>query len=260
MKCPDCGLVTFDHLSRCPKCQASFRLARRLTRRPDPSRRIVLPTGPRRDDVEPRPAPGAPSGQSSATTTSRTEDTGSSDPGSRHEADADAPAPGRSAIDADELTPAPASSGFRASFTRTGTGSVKSEAEPADRGRKPRPELAAAAQESAGESLEAAREPGPRPAQESRGAGPERPGAGGADRDGRVAGHPASNPRRARAAEHEKDRHRLKQRMVASSRKRRSARVEATAGAVDPLLPAWYLPATDDHEAESGPTTGSGTE
>jgi hypothetical protein len=37
-------LVTFDHLSKCPRCENSFDLSRRLTRRrSNPNRRIVLP-------------------------------------------------------------------------------------------------------------------------------------------------------------------------------------------------------------------------
>ena len=32
MKCPQCGLVTFDHLSKCPRCKQSFTLVRPLTR------------------------------------------------------------------------------------------------------------------------------------------------------------------------------------------------------------------------------------
>jgi hypothetical protein len=37
-------LVTFDHLSKCPRCETSFDLSRRLTRRrSNPNRRIKLP-------------------------------------------------------------------------------------------------------------------------------------------------------------------------------------------------------------------------
>jgi len=44
LKCPKCHLVTFDHLSKCPRCHASFALARRLTRQQlDPRRPILLP-------------------------------------------------------------------------------------------------------------------------------------------------------------------------------------------------------------------------
>ena len=44
LKCPKCDLVTFDHLSQCPSCSASFRLNHVLTRRRrDLSRPIYLP-------------------------------------------------------------------------------------------------------------------------------------------------------------------------------------------------------------------------
>lgn len=33
VKCPKCSLVTFDHLSKCPRCRTSFELTRRLTHR-----------------------------------------------------------------------------------------------------------------------------------------------------------------------------------------------------------------------------------
>ncbi len=43
MKCPKCSLVTFDYLSKCPRCDTSFELSRRLTRRrTDPKRRILI--------------------------------------------------------------------------------------------------------------------------------------------------------------------------------------------------------------------------
>ena len=43
MKCPKCNLVTFDYLSKCPRCDTSFELSRRLTRRrADPKRRILI--------------------------------------------------------------------------------------------------------------------------------------------------------------------------------------------------------------------------
>lgn len=59
MKCPKCSLVTFDHLSKCPKCGQTFRLQRRLTRvGPDPDRRIVLPGNASAEPAAaPRPAP-----------------------------------------------------------------------------------------------------------------------------------------------------------------------------------------------------------
>ena len=56
MKCPKCSLVTFDHLTRCPRCKGSFAHARRLTRKRDPNRRIVLagvPPSPRAATTEP---------------------------------------------------------------------------------------------------------------------------------------------------------------------------------------------------------------
>lgn len=43
MKCPKCSLVTFDYLSKCPACDTSFELSRRLTRRrTDPKRPILI--------------------------------------------------------------------------------------------------------------------------------------------------------------------------------------------------------------------------
>jgi len=43
MKCPKCSLVTFDYLSKCPRCDTSFKLSRRLTgRRANPERRILI--------------------------------------------------------------------------------------------------------------------------------------------------------------------------------------------------------------------------
>jgi len=45
MKCPKCSLVTFDHLSKCPRCDASFELSRRLTRRRGDSKRRILISG-----------------------------------------------------------------------------------------------------------------------------------------------------------------------------------------------------------------------
>ena len=66
MKCPKCKLVTFDHLSKCPRCRASFDLSRRLTRRRNnPARKILIAAAPEDIDAaraarRPRPRTIAP--------------------------------------------------------------------------------------------------------------------------------------------------------------------------------------------------------
>lgn len=76
MKCPKCGVVTFDHLAQCPRCKSSFALQRRLTRvRRGPERPILVPRpraagAPAKVDPRPAEAP-APAAASPADTSLR---------------------------------------------------------------------------------------------------------------------------------------------------------------------------------------------
>jgi len=240
MKCPKCSLVTFDYLSKCPRCDASFELSRRLTRRrADPKRRILIASPS--STVGPAAAVSAVEASASLPPLAAVPEPDSAQPPEI------APITAPSEEPMAEPQEVPAATPERV----PPVGVERPERAP---GQSPEgaPSLREMAETEQREDVTVNVAAAVAAAREAVRAPEDRPAAAVAAPD-LLAASAAPDPAPPAADTAESESRRIKERMMRASRARRKERPDRVTESTDPVLPDWYEPDLDESDGAAGP-------